>query len=144
MKPKPKDRRQYFKDYYGHRKEKYIQYRLERKEMKKVYDKNWYENNRARISQFSKTIEGRYRTYKASAKKRGFLFQITKEEFGFFIGKPCNYCGEIAFGIDRLNSSLGYIKDNIVSCCRDCNWMKSNKSIEDFINKCNKITSYYG
>ena len=38
-------------------------------------------------------------------------------------------------GIDRINSKLGYLKNNSVPCCADCNTMKMSLSIEDFLNK---------
>lgn len=133
MKDKPRDRKEYLKTYYSVRKSKYIDYRMKNKNHKKKYDIALYKRNKEKISEFSRTPEGRYKTYKASAKKRGFLFDISQDEFISFIGKSCFYCGEIALGIDRIDSSLGYINGNIVSCCKDCNWMKSNKSTEEFI-----------
>ena len=35
-------------------------------------------------------------------------------------------------GIDRLDSSLGYTKDNIVTCCKICNYAKNKMKFEDF------------
>lgn len=42
-------------------------------------------------------------------------------------------------GIDRKNPNLGYIKDNIVSCCSSCNYMKNTMSIENFLNHLIKL-----
>ena len=39
---------------------------------------------------------------------------------------PCYYCGETSSGVDRLRSSgcPGYIAENMVPCCPDCNKTK--------------------
>lgn len=35
-------------------------------------------------------------------------------------------------GLDRINSSIGYYINNILPCCKNCNWMKHVRSINDF------------
>jgi len=82
-----------------------------------------------------------YLRYKHGAKQRNLEFNLTKEEFLQFYGKPCFYCGD-AFdnnGLDRVDNTQGYQKDNIVPCCYRCNWMKSDLTVEVFINHCEKI-----
>ena len=50
-------------------------------------------------------------------------------------GRPLEY-GEVRInGIDRLDSDLGYIKDNIVSACALCNMMKGRYSASVFMDK---------
>ncbi len=87
------------------------------------------------------TINGRWNSYVRSAKKRNFSWNITKEEFESFWGKPCNYCGcEIStIGLDRIDSSKGYEITNLISCCTQCNIIKLDYSYEEFIIKINKI-----
>lgn len=55
---------------------------------------------------------------------------------------PCHYCGRLPHrtyrgfiynGMDRIDSSKGHEPGNIVSCCADCNWMKSNRTTEEFV-----------
>ena len=46
-------------------------------------------------------------------------------------------------GIDRIDSTKGYSKDNCVSCCKMCNIMKNKFSKEDFLNKVESIYNYY-
>jgi hypothetical protein len=36
-------------------------------------------------------------------------------------------------GIDRIDSSRGYYKDNVVSCCTMCNYLKRNHSPKDLL-----------
>ena len=50
---------------------------------------------------------------------------------------PCHYCNyqlgqqSNSSGLDRLDSSKGYIKDNVVSCCYKCNRIKNNFLTEE-------------
>jgi hypothetical protein len=50
----------------------------------------------------------------------------------------CVYCGKPSGwpnsrnGIDRIDSSVGYVVENCVSCCRACNGAKSNQTTDDF------------
>ena len=37
-------------------------------------------------------------------------------------------------GIDRIDSSKGYTKDNCVSCCTHCNYAKHEMSVKEFKN----------
>lgn len=89
-----------------------------------------------------------YACYKQGAKTRGHVFHITKEDFLTITQLECFYCGSLPSnqlkarhsqyiynGIDRLNSDIGYIKENIVPCCRECNLMKRTMSYDYFIKK---------
>jgi len=96
----------------------------------------------------------KYLSYRARSKKHGIPFEISKKEFKEIIDQNCYYCGGkpemphthrsynglyISNGIDRINSQKGYIKGNVVPCCKLCNTMKSNLSEEEFINHIKKI-----
>lgn len=95
-----------------------------------------------------------YNEYKCGAKRRGLLFNLSKDEFRTITSKNCHYCGEepskiytpksnngsfIYNGIDRVDSSIGYIPSNIVSCCSMCNYMKRTSSIDEFKQRIIKI-----
>lgn len=86
-----------------------------------------------------------YRCYKKDAKKRNLIFEIDFELFLDLVNKYCIYCNSkpnnkikyhthsaVINGLDRVNNTLGYVKDNIVSCCSVCNKMKRTYSLEDF------------
>jgi hypothetical protein len=85
----------------------------------------------------------KYRTYKANAKKRGMVWEITLEEMRGFLSSPCVYCGDQSTGVDRIDNTLGYIKGNMAACCQICNHMKHTMGREDFIDKCRKIAARY-
>jgi len=88
-----------------------------------------------------KKISVRYRQYKNGAKVRGILFKLTYIEFRSFWNSNCEYCGDKinGIGIDRIDSNEDYELDNVVSCCKICNRMKSNHDVVFFVNHCTKI-----
>lgn len=106
-------------------------------EVRKQYHKEHPEVDKA----YKQRPKGRYMTYRLGAKNRNLLFEITLEEFTEFQYKPCVYCGDTfdKIGIDRVNSSKGYVKGNMVSCCEMCNKMKLHHDKETFINHCKQI-----
>lgn len=99
-------------------------------------------------------IKRKYNEYVRSAKKRSIEFSLSIEEFVSICSSECIYCGEMPreilrnttvsgswtklktgvfmHGIDRIDSSLGYIEDNVVPCCWLCNQSKNDMSLEDF------------
>ena len=100
-----------------------------------------------------------FSNYKSRAKIKKLEFNITKEEFKKLIFSNCEYCGiepsgfrldrikskkEInnaaySNGLDRLDSSGGYILDNVVPCCEDCNKAKRNLTKKQFLNLITRI-----
>lgn len=91
---------------------------------------------------FDKTPTGKYNIYKRGAKQRCIEFKLTKDEFNVFWKKPCSYCGDNVdyIGLDRIDNSKGYERENIISCCGLCNRMKGTLTVEEFISHCKKIT----
>lgn len=85
----------------------------------------------------------RLSTYVNGAKRRGFSFNLTKDEFLTFWQKPCFYCGDEiqTIGLDRINSNEGYSIGNVVSCCAICNTMKLAIPRDIFIAHCYKIVN---
>lgn len=96
--------------------------------------------------------EAVYRAYKHRAdNKKNIKFELTFEEFCSYFDKSCVYCGETLSceyegfrynGIDRIDNSLGYNKDNCVPCCQECNYQKSDYSVEQFLARVRKIVEY--
>lgn len=100
--------------------------------------------------------------YKSTAKRQGHCFKLTKEEFYKLVTSDCYLCGikpssvikptaKIAIskeffynGIDRIDSSIGYISGNVASCCTTCNRMKLDHNLDYFINHIKLIIKNYG
>lgn len=87
--------------------------------------------------------------YKRHARDRNLSWNLTYEQVEKIIQEPCFYCGTEKSnhkvtknckegydhnGIDRIDSSVGYEPNNVVSCCKICNYAKSNLTKDDFIN----------
>lgn len=114
----------------------------ESKKIKKAIKKSRADKGIKRIC-YSNNEGKEYRSYRLRANAKKFEFEITNEEFYVIINMNCAYCGsDKAGGIDRVNSKIGYTKDNIKPCCRKCNMMKYTHSVNDFLNHVRKINSY--
>jgi len=48
-----------------------------------------------------------------------------------------------ARGIDRLDSTLGYIDGNCVAACTDCNFAKQSLSADAFIALAKRIAAHH-
>ncbi len=88
-------------------------------------------------------------TYQAAAKRRGYEWGLSNDEFFEITQQPCHYCGSppserrgskrynggyICNGVDRKDNSLGYIPGNVLPACKDCNYMKKDKTYDEFIS----------
>lgn len=89
-------------------------------------------------------------------KFKGLYCDLSLNDFSNLIQKNCHYCNaepsntfnykqkHFSFtlkynGLDRINSSKGYIYGNVVSCCKKCNIAKSDLSYLDFLNLIKRI-----
>jgi hypothetical protein len=108
-----------------------------------------------RQARFGAALRRKYRSYQGAATARGFLFELTFGEYQALAETPCHYCGEppssvqrtkyesvLVNGIDRIDNNHGYITGNCVSCCRRCNLMKHEMSVEDFLRQVQQIVEY--
>jgi hypothetical protein len=88
-----------------------------------------------------------YSHYKVNAKKRNLAFDLVEDEFYALISEKCFYCGAEAAnhcrtayikdvliynGLDRVDPVKGYALDNVVPCCKTCNWAKQKMGLEEF------------
>ena len=90
---------------------------------------------------FANHKKGSYNTYCHSAKTRNLELSITNDDYNSITENPCHICGKInnelnENGIDRIDSSVGYILENTKSCCAECNYMKIDYGFDDMLTKC--------
>jgi hypothetical protein len=97
-------------------------------------------------------LEKVFNTYLRHACDKKRQFNLTKQEFYDLTQKNCYYCNKkpeqktrsklktiFYNGIDRIDSNKGYFLENCVSCCKFCNIMKKNYSLDFFYNQIEKI-----
>lgn len=103
-----------------------------------------------------------YSEYRYGATKRDLTFDITLEQFIELTSNDCYLCGVkpqlvkktrtryanvndyVYNGIDRYNNSIGYEYDNCRTCCKECNYSKSDRSIEEYIDHMKRVLNYLG
>ncbi|AGE57724.1 hypothetical protein ATCVNTS1_639R [Acanthocystis turfacea Chlorella virus NTS-1] len=111
------------------------EYREKNKEHLDAYYKEWFNGH-----------HGRLHIIKYSADKRGLNVELTDDEIKAMTDEPCVYCltptidGVSRNGIDRLDSSLGYVDGNCVPCCGMCNYMKGQVDPLTFVERCSHIS----
>jgi len=89
-----------------------------------------------------------YRRYKSDARRRGYRFSLSIEEFEELTQKSCRYCGSspstvqpaeghngnwMYNGIDRIDNDKGYELSNCAPCCNRCNLAKGTMLEGEFI-----------
>lgn len=47
-------------------------------------------------------------------------------------------------GLDRINSSISHNINNVVPCCKTCNYSKGNLSIDEFFQYLKRLKAVYG
>ncbi|CAN0109784.1 unnamed protein product, partial [Laminaria digitata] len=85
----------------------------------------------------------RWRVFKEQARRRNIAVSISFDEYSSFVRTACWYCGEFTYkgysGVDRVQNAGTYERDNVVACCKTCNFMKGPLSVKEFLGKVNDI-----
>lgn len=98
---------------------------------------------------FSNHTKIRYNSSVYGAKERNLEITISNEDFDKIVSRECYICGKQnesgvhQNGIDRFDSSVGYILENCRPCCGGCNRMKYAYSYTDFMNKLLQIHNHF-
>lgn len=91
----------------------------------KCYHKEKYKKSRGN------ELGQKYCKLVTAARKKGFILDISKDEYKKIIDETCYYCGydlyySCGYSLDRIDGNSGYTKDNVVACCGDCNTIKNS------------------
>lgn len=118
-----------------------------------------------RLNHGEASFNGLYSSYKMAAMQRGYEFSLSKVFFRSITSSDCFYCkisgskeypsknsviknielgkhsgGSYFYnGIDRKDNKIGYVEENCLPCCFDCNRIKNTMPYADFIEKIKKI-----
>ena len=91
-------------------------------------------------SQFNRTqkepCKVKLQEYKCRAKSKNIEWKISKSHALSLFNTQCYYCNDLCQmnGIDRLDNSKGYVKENVAACCAMCNMMKATHTVAEFID----------
>ena len=95
-----------------------------------------------------------YNSLKSSCKRIKRDFELSYEEACTLYKGNCAYCGKppsntvkvnvekfgVKYnGIDRIDSSKGYVENNVAPCCYTCNRFKSDLALPDFLEHVENI-----
>lgn len=96
--------------------------------------------------------------YKRNARTRSREWALTDEQFFELTLRHCHYCGcqpsaiysekelngsYMYNGVDRKDDSQGYVSENVVTCCKTCNWAKGHKSYTEFMDYLRQLIRYH-
>ncbi|CAM9485978.1 unnamed protein product, partial [Pylaiella littoralis] len=85
----------------------------------------------------------RWRVFKEQACRRNINVSISFDEYSGIVRTACWYCGDFTYkgysGVDRVQNAGTYENDNVVPCCKTCNFMKGSLSVNDFLGKVKHI-----
>jgi len=82
-----------------------------------------------------------FSAYVSSAHKRNHSFELTKEQFEALRVAPCTYCrrgprqGNLVSGLDRVDNTMGYVLENMVPACGECNVARHVLTVDEFRRK---------
>jgi len=97
--------------------------------------------------------------YRICASRRKIEFRLSRDEASSLFQSPCFYCGlppSMRFkylvagvwtdffysGIDRVNSNGPYEAENVVSCCKQCQYGKGTQTVQEFNSWIDRLTRY--
>jgi hypothetical protein len=99
-----------------------------------------------------------YSRQRSDGKRLGRGWEITKEQYRILTKGNCHYCGKpprhvrkddktfhggyLCNGIDRVDNTKGYVIDNCVPCCWECNSMKHAFHVNHFIDHVHSIVKH--
>jgi len=136
-------------------KEKWIR---NNKEYMKTYHKKYHEENREEINAYhrkrskerrsEKPFHSRLTSLRSSAKKRNLQFNLKVSDLEDLWEKQNGLCfyskkkmdllagdKKNTFSVDRIDSTKGYIVNNVVLCRWIVNLMKNDMNVDEFINE---------
>lgn len=104
-------------------------YRAENREYVLGVRRKWAAN-------YIRTPRAKFQALQAKCRKFGYDLDLTQEDCEAIWAQPCVYCGgstetQSGAGLDRIDNKLGYLKNNVLSCCGTCNMIRGPRLTVD-------------
>lgn len=102
------------------------------------YNDNRRIDTRSKIKDYISKCENDLKSHKIT-------FDLLFDEAEEYCLSDCYWCGycpenkQQINGIDRIDNTKGYYPDNCVPCCADCNIMKGEALVDNFIKRCKHL-----
>jgi 5-methylcytosine-specific restriction endonuclease McrA len=145
-------RKKYYRTHLKKERERSQRYAADHYKERSVHNKAWREANaeilrKKRLAQH-RTLEGKFKLLRDSAKLRHYSCELTFEQYIKLISSgQCYYCGgslpEAGHGLDRINPRKGYVIGNVRPCCRTCNVAKNSSTEKEFRKWLVRLTKHY-
>lgn len=115
------------------------------------------EAQKRRLSPGKSSVRSLWLNYRAGAKRRQHVFDLTLDQFEILINKNCVYCGRppssviraprrngilIYNGIDRIDNKKGYIVGNVATACAKCGMAKQKMTVQEFKTWISEVYKY--
>lgn len=90
---------------------------------------------------FRNTPIGKMTEMKKDAKRNGIEFTLALQDIEKLWQQPCSYCTNPLklVSLDRIDNNVGYTIENVVPCCRWCNYTKGTGSLSFFYKQCQRV-----
>jgi hypothetical protein len=83
-----------------------------------------------------------FRIFNSAAAKRNLVNELSFDDWKSLRSMPCGYCGRDATGVDRIDSSIGYVSSNVTAACERCNKMKGSQSAGDWYAQIERVLKH--
>lgn len=98
-------------------------------------------------SELEKVLVKKFQRIKKCAIERNINFSLSRDEVINLTKNNCYLCDkpstiEAPNGLDRLDNNKGYVLDNVLSCCKYCNFGKNILTGQEYIDHCKKVIDF--
>lgn len=104
-------------------------YRIEHRTQLLVSRRKWAKT-------YIRTPKAKFMHLQGKCRRFGYNLTLSQEDCEVLWAQPCTYCGitvktQSGISLDRIDNNLGYLKDNVLSCCGRCNMIRGRNLTVD-------------
>lgn len=79
---------------------------------------------------------------RTNGQKKGLTCTLTKDDFVWLAKQTCVFTGLLATSWDRIDNAKGYTRDNVQPVTAACNYMRGNRTVDEFLDHCVQIVDH--